>query len=214
VIAGVASAHATNEELFVFRRFLDALGVQATCVAVERGRSDALLIKEEKGANATGARAIGFGPPDTVMDRIRSGAIDAVIVMGHDVLHPQLLGDVAALESADTVILLDSHVSELSRVAHAVFPTRVAAEKHGTLTNHAGHVQRVRPAVEPAWEAYSEGEIIARLGAALDLDGFDGRFDVREVGKALSAAVPAFEGVDLESVGATGRALATAGESD
>ena len=43
-----------------------------------------------------------------------------------------------------------------------------------------------RPAVEPAWEAYSEGEIIARLGAALGLDGFDGRFDVWEVGKALS----------------------------
>jgi hypothetical protein len=68
--------------------------------------------------------------------------------------------------------------------------------------------------VEPAWEAYSEGEIVSRLGAALGLDGFDGRFDVWEVNKALSAALPAFEGVDLESVGAAGRALATAGESD
>ena len=56
----------------------------------------------------------------------------------------------------------------------------------------------------------TEGE----FGAALGLDGFDGRFDVWEVGKALSAALPAFEGVDLETVGAAGRALATAGESD
>jgi NADH-quinone oxidoreductase subunit G len=214
VVAGIASPHATNEDLFVFRRFLDALGVQATCVPVERGRSDDLLIKQEKAANAAGARAMGFGPPEPVMDRIRSGAIDAVIAMGHDVLDPQLLGDAAPLESADTVILLDSHVSDLVRVAHAVFPTRVAAEKHGTLTNFAGRVQRVRPALEPAWEAYSEGEIISRLGAALGLDGFDGRFDVWEVGKALSAALPAFEGVDLESVGAEGLALATAGESE
>ncbi|HEY5656869.1 MAG TPA: hypothetical protein VIY27_03680, partial [Myxococcota bacterium] len=66
----------------------------------------------------------------------------------------------------------------------------------------------------PAWEAYSEGEIISRLGAALGLGGFDGRFDVWEVGKALSASVPAFEGVDLETVGDTGRALATAGDAD
>jgi NADH-quinone oxidoreductase subunit G len=214
VIAGVASPHATNEDLFVFRRFLDALGVGAACVAVERGRSDDLLIKEEKAANAAGARAIGFSAAEPVMDRIRSGGIDAVVVMGHELLDPQLLGGAAALESADTVILLDSHASELARVAHAVFPTRVAAEKHGTLTNVAGRVQRVQPAVEPAWEAYSEGEIVSRLGAALGLDGFDGRFDVWEVGKALSAALPAFEGVDLESVGAAGRALATAGESD
>ncbi|HEY5658151.1 MAG TPA: 2Fe-2S iron-sulfur cluster-binding protein, partial [Myxococcota bacterium] len=201
VIAGVASPHATNEDLFVFRRFLDALGVEAACVPVERGHSDALLIKEEKAANATGARALGFGAPEPVMDRIRSGGIDAVIALGHDLLSPQLLDGASALEGADTVILLDSHVSELARVAHVLFPTRVAAEKHGTLTNFAGRVQRVRPAVEPSWTAVSEGEILARLGAALGLDGFDGRFDVREVGKALSAALPSFEGIDLETVG-------------
>jgi NADH-quinone oxidoreductase subunit G len=58
VIAGVASPHATNEDLFVFRRFLDALGVGAAGVAVPKGRSDHLLIQPEKAANIAGARAL------------------------------------------------------------------------------------------------------------------------------------------------------------
>ena len=39
------------------------------------------------------------------------------------------------------------------------------AEKRGTFTNHAGHVQRVAPAVEPAFDAWSEGEVLLRLQA-------------------------------------------------
>ncbi|MDH5306921.1 MAG: 2Fe-2S iron-sulfur cluster-binding protein [Myxococcales bacterium] len=213
VIAGIASPHATNEDLFTFRRLLEALGAETRGVAVVRGASDALLVVEEKAANAAGARAIGFGDAAAVLDRLRSGAVDALIALGHDIAHEQFLGGTQGLEKLDTVVVLDSHVSELQRVAHVLVPTRVAAEKHGTLTNCAGRVQRVRAAVEPAWEAHGEGEILARLGAALGLGGFDGRFDVREVGKALSASLPAFEGIDLETVGAAGRPLATAGAS-
>ena len=89
-----------------------------------------------------------------------------------------------------------------------LLPARVAAEKWGTLTNHAGRVQRVQPAVEPVVEALAEGEWLARLGAALGLPGFDGRFEPREVAKQLSASVPAFAGVDQDSVGDAGRPLA------
>jgi hypothetical protein len=35
-------------------------------------------------------------------------------------------------------------------------------------------VQPVEPAVEPGWEAFGEGEVLARLGAALGLPGFGG----------------------------------------
>jgi anaerobic selenocysteine-containing dehydrogenase len=83
----------------------------------------------------------------------------------------------------------------------------VAAEKWGTLTNHAGRVQRVRPAVAPSWDAASEGEWLSRLGAALGLPGFSARYDAREVSRALAASVPAFAGADLDSVGDSGRPL-------
>ena len=208
VVAGVASAHATNEDLFSFRRFLEALGTDTAGVAVARGREDALLIKAEKGANAEGARRLGFADAAAVADRVRSGGVEALVLLGHDVLEEAYLGGIEPLTSLDTVIAIDSHVSALERVAHVLLPARVAAEKHGTLTNHAGRVQRVQPAVEPSWEAYGEGELIARLGAALGLPGFDGRWEVREISEALAAAVPEFAGAGLDEVGAGGKPLA------
>jgi predicted molibdopterin-dependent oxidoreductase YjgC len=92
-------------------------------------------------------------------------------------------------------------------VAHVLFPTRVAAEKHGTLTNHAGRVQKVEPAVEPAFDARNEGEVLAAIGHALGLPGFDGHYDAHEASKALAQSVPAFAGASLDAVGPGGAAL-------
>jgi NADH-quinone oxidoreductase subunit G len=213
VIAGLASAHATNEDLFTFRRFLAALGSETSGVAVVRGKADDLLIKEEKAPNAAGAREIGFGDARMVVDRINSGAIDAVIALGHDVLQEGLLDSEEPLADLDTVIVLDTHASELQRVAHVIVPVRHAAEKLGTFVNAARRVQKVVPAVESAWETYADGEVIAKLGAALGLDGFDGRYDARQVARDLAAANPVFAGIDLDSVGDTGRPLADSAAS-
>ncbi len=207
-IAGIASAHATNEELFVFRRLLEELGAGYAGVAVPRGRADDLLIKAEKAANGVGARALGFEDAAAVCEQIRAGAVTGLIVLGHDALGPGYLGGIDALARLDTVIALDSHASDLQRVAHVLFPTRVAAEKHGTLTNHAGRVQKVEPAVEPAFDARSEGEVLAALGKALGLAGFDGRFDAREASKALAQSMPAFANASLDAVGPGGAPLA------
>ena len=210
VIAGVASAHATNEDLFVLRRLLAALGSETSGVAIPLWTADELLRKPEAAANGAGALALGFGDASAVVDRIRAGGVEGLILLGHDLLDARYLGASAMelLARLDTLIALDSHASELQRVAHVLLPSRVAAEKWGTLTNHAGRVQRVQPAVEPMVEALAEGEWLARLGAALGLPGFDGRFEPRELAKQLSASVPAFAGVDLESVGDAGRPLA------
>ncbi len=209
-IAAVASPHATNEDLFVLRRFLDALGVASAGVAVVRGEADDLLIKADKAANAAGAEALGFGDARAVVEGIRKGEIDGLIVLGHDVLDANILGDVGLLGDLDTLIALDTHQSALQRVAHVMFPVRHLAEKFGTVVNAAGLVQRVRPAVEPAWEAHAEGAILARIGHALGLAGFDGRFDPREESKRLGADHPAFVGIDWNSVGESGRSLARA----
>ena len=211
VVAALASAHATNEDLFVLRRFCEALGTETMGVAVPTGRADELLIKAEKAANGAGARALGFKDAQAVADRVKAGAVRALIVLGSDAL--AALGGEAALASLDCVILLDTHHSALERAAHVVFPARVAAEKHGTLTNHAGRVQRVTPGVEPAFEAYAEGEILTRIGQALGLTGFapGWSYDAREVSKLMGEVVPAFAGRDIDSVGPEGLPLAGAG---
>jgi predicted molibdopterin-dependent oxidoreductase YjgC len=123
------------------------------------------------------------------------------------VLGAEYLGGVEALAKLDALVALDARASDLQRVAHVLFPTRVAAEKHGTLTNHAGHVQKVEPAVEPPFDARSEGEVLAALGAALGLAGFDGRFDAHEVSKALAQSVRAFTNASLDVVGDGGAPL-------
>ena len=175
----LVSPHATNEDLGVARQFLAALGSTQAGFALVRGRHDALLIKEEKAANAAGARALGFDDAAPLLERVRGGAVEALIVMGHDVLTPAYPGALEALQSVDTLVLLDTHRSHLEALAHVVLPARVAAEKNGTLTNHAGLVQTVEPAVEPAFEARSEGEALWRLGQLLGLAGFGGSYDMR-----------------------------------
>jgi NADH-quinone oxidoreductase subunit G len=171
-VGALASPHATNEDLAALRRLLDGLGVETRGFAVVRGREDDLLIKAEKAANAEGARRAGFGPARAVLDRVRQGAVLALLVLGHDVLASGEISAPEELVPLETLVLLDSHQSELQRVAHVVVPVRVAAEKHGTLTNVAGLAQRVVPAVEPPFEAWSEGEVLERLGELLGLPGF------------------------------------------
>jgi formate dehydrogenase major subunit len=147
------------------------------------------------------------------VDRIASGAVDALITLGHDALQEGLLGSEESLAKLDTLIVLDTHASELQRVAHVIVPVRHAAEKFGTFVNAARRVQRVVPAVEPAWEAYTDGAVLAKLGAALGLEGFDGRYDARQVARDLAATHSAFAGIDLDSVGDTGRPLAASAAS-
>jgi predicted molibdopterin-dependent oxidoreductase YjgC len=142
-----------------------------------------------------------------VLDRISGGGARVLIALGHDVLDPSFGVAEELTRRLDTLILLDSHHSALERVAHVVLPARVAAEKLGTLTNHAGRVQRVEPAVEPAHLAYGEGETLVRLARVLGLSLFEGPWDARTVSRAIGAAVPAFAGIHVDSVGADGLPL-------
>ncbi len=209
VIAGVASAFASNEDLATFRRLLAALGTDLSGVAIPTGEADELLIKAEKAPNGEGARLLGFADAKGVAERIRGGAVEGLLVLGHDLLGAGYLGSEQELAKLDTVIVLDTHRSDLERVAHVVLPVRHAAEKDATYTNHAGRVQRTRPVVEPRFEALADGEALSRLGALLGLAGFDAEFDVREVSRSLGEANPAFRGIDLESVGDQGLPVAT-----
>jgi NADH-quinone oxidoreductase subunit G len=185
-IGALASPHATNEDLAVLRRLLDALRIDTRGFAVVRGSEDALLVKAEKAANAEGARRQGFGPAQAVLDRVRQGAVEALLVLGHDALASGALASPEELSGLESVVLLDSHQSLLERAAHVVIPVRVAAEKRGTLTNVHGIVQAVEPAVEPAYEAWTEAEVLWRLGSLLGVAGFAGRFDPAAVAGAAS----------------------------
>ena len=181
VVAVLASAHATNEDLAALRGLQSAIGSETRGVPIITGPADALLIRPEKAANAEGARNAGFGDPDLVLDEIRGGGVRVLLVLGHDVIHEQFLGSPEPLAGLDGVILIDTHRSRLEQVADVVLPGRHLAEKGGTVTNHAGLVQAVPAALEPRFEATAEALLLARLAAALDLPVADASESKREV---------------------------------
>jgi NADH-quinone oxidoreductase subunit G len=194
-ILGVASPFASNEDLFVLRELLEALGAGPGVFSVPRGAADDILIKAEKAPNANGARALGFVESDVPGD-----AAELAIVLGHT-LEP------AALDGIETLILIDTEDSALAEKAAVVLPARSFAQKEGSFTNHANRVQVFLPIVEPSFEALAEGEILQRIGAAAGLADWNKTYDVREVSKRLSESVAAFGGIHLGSIDDQGREL-------
>jgi NADH-quinone oxidoreductase subunit G len=206
VVCGVASAHASNEDLYTFKRLLDALEIEMIGVPVVSGTPDSVLLEAERAPNAFGARALGFGDALPLAERVRGGGADGLIVLGHDLLDSRYLGGIEPLERLETIIAMDRHHSPIDRVAAVVLAARHPAEKECTFTNSAGHVQQVQPAVAAADGVRSEGETLTLLGAALELPGFEEPWDVRAVSRAMARDIAAFRGLHLGSVGPMGAA--------
>ncbi|MDP3937351.1 MAG: 2Fe-2S iron-sulfur cluster-binding protein [Deltaproteobacteria bacterium] len=209
-LAAVASARATNEDLFVFTKFVrGVLGVERSAMVVPAWEPDGFLIQAEKAPNAAGARAMGVGGEDearAILDRCERGEVNALIVLGADLL---LAGErekvLTALRKVPTIVCLDTHESELSRIAHFVLPACTFAEKDGTMTNVKGRVQRIRPAIRALGDALPEWEILGRLAARMGQPLPSG--EPREILKELAGEVPAFARVTPESVGTQGVTL-------
>ncbi len=194
-VVGVASPFAANEDLFALRGLLSDLAAPDAVYTVPRGDSDDLLIQAEKAPNAAGARELGMresaeGP----------GKAAVAIVLGHG-FGPE------AFEEVDALILIDTHESPLLQAAEVAVPSRSFAEKLGTFTNSARRVQRFQPMLEPRFEAWSEGEIVWRIGAGLGLDRFRSAYDPAAISRQIAEEFPAFAGISLESLDDAGREL-------
>jgi NADH-quinone oxidoreductase subunit G len=213
-VALIGSPHSTNEECFRLVELRDAIGTPHLDLVVRLGDADDFLIKAEKAANARGARDIGVAPAAggkdaaAILDACKAGEIKVLYVVGSgDLL--SVLGEeavLAAVAGVETLIAHDANRSALTDRAHVVLPGMVWAEKDGTFTNHAGHVQRIRRAMKPAADAVDDGAIFARLagwareGKVPAKAGFDARATFLEI----AAAVPAYAGMTLERLGSRG----------
>lgn len=212
VMGCIASARSTNEELFVLRRFVEALGIENAGVSVPRCEAEGVLRHEEAVPNAAGARALGFGEAKDTIERLRAGGLDGLLILGSDVTRAELGGELELLSRLDTVILIDTHQSELLRSADVVLPASHLVERSGTLTNYEGRVQRARAVLPPERGLESDGALLTRLGAALGLSGFQEPFDWAATSQALAAAEPAFAGASFDDLPEAGLLLSTPGE--
>ena len=68
------------------------------------------------------------------------------------------------LAGLDVLVCQDLFFTETARMADVVLPAASFAEKTGTFTNQAGHLQPLQPALAPPGEARPDWEIVALLG--------------------------------------------------
>ena len=197
-----ASPNLSNEALFLLDRLLVQVGGQGT-FRVTRGDAfplpgvPDLALREERAANAAGARALGFVEVATAAAALRDG--DVLLVAG-DALTD---ADTDALSRAGAVVALGSTLpAALAAKAAVVLPVTNTLEEEGTFTNLRGRVQRYLQAKTAPGIARPTWYVLADLLAAV---GGDARFFLpQEVFAALAATHPTFAGLDYDALGLRG----------
>jgi predicted molibdopterin-dependent oxidoreductase YjgC len=134
---------------------------------------------------------------------IEAGTIRGLYVTGTDVweIWGEETGRLFARLEALVVQAANAH--PLVESADVVLPGLTFAEKEGTFTNHAGRVQKIRRALDPA-EQLSDGEIFLQLSRRLGMEIPPGPFDPAAIFAEISATVPAYRGMTWATLGSLG----------
>jgi NADH-quinone oxidoreductase subunit G len=207
----LVSAHASVEELFVLRQFVDAvLGDRAlAAVTLSWTRAEkaqpagtTFEVHAVNAPNVNGARDLGFNvgvghdglPPavDDLRTAVHAGQVKALYVI--DPGPAGSLGDsswIVEARRAGTIAFLAVQAivrSELTDVADVVLPGASFAEKDAIFTNADGRVQAASRAIAPLADAREDWQIIADVARALGVAlPYTSANDVR---RALAAALP------------------------
>ena len=204
--AGVLSTYATIEEMWLFRKLMEALKAEHVgFLTFTRGETrkfpGGFVIEADKTPNREYAVRL-FGEAalvpahQKVVAELHAGAIQGLVVMNGipDVAMPDEL--VRAARVAEFVAVSDILRNPLEDFAHVVLPGTTWAEKDGTFMNVDGRVQRIRMAVEPPVSVTPEmqwlQEALVALGARPQVISAEGVF--RE----------AMPGLDYSRIGSLG----------
>lgn len=169
-IAAVGSAHATNEDNYLLAKLMSHLGVTRIDFMrhVVEGDEDDILLRADKTPNNTGAVEVGIGTQDnsggfhSIINDIRQGTIRALYVIDDNVAADPSVAE--ALSKLDFLIVHASNEDATTNLADVILASSTYAEKHGTMTNFQGRVQRIRPAVATSEQDRSlDGFAMSRL---------------------------------------------------
>jgi len=213
-ILGFASASATNEALFLFKRYLgDQLGAsqfdfRADCEDTNvLEEEDQILRHFDKHPNSTGAIKLGlmsshFGGIEGAIRAARSGQIKAGVVIYFQPLvrrpsDEEVEGRICELiDELEYSVVLAAHKAEWQAEASVVLPVAVWSEEDGTYTNFEGRVQLASKAIEPVGDAVPVWEAFAML---LHASGAESRWmSAEDVFATLTESIPAYHGITLD----------------
>jgi len=107
-----------------------------------------------------------------ILDGCRTGKIKALYLIGENPLAtlPKSCEVEEALSKLELLICQDPFLTETAQLAHMVFPACTFAEKQGTMTNHEGQVQFVRPALDPLGESVLDWHVLVGIANAIGQD--------------------------------------------
>jgi formate dehydrogenase alpha subunit len=100
-----------------------------------------------------------------MVQRAQEGSLKALFVVGENPVAslPAPLRTEDSLRKLDLLVCQELFLTETAALAHVVLPVASSMEKTGTFTNSEGHVQAVRPSIEPIGESRPDWEIFAAL---------------------------------------------------
>lgn len=237
-IAGIGSPFATNEDNYAFQRLMkEIIGTKHVDLVphVREGDEDDWLIRADKTPNSVGARQVGVKPADGGLDLsgilkgIEDGSIKALYVLEDDIAEDPRIA--AVLPNLQLLIVHSPVQNRTTSVADIVLSCSTYAEKHGTLSNFEGRVQRIMPAVATLeqdrardgfsmsrWDKFGSQNdrwgrplkkdarptwrILTAVGSAM---GAKMKFATSEdVFKEITERIPAFRGMSYSKLGSRG----------
>ena len=104
-----------------------------------------------------------------MLDRAKAGSLKGMLIVGENPVGslPASLRPEEALRKLDLLVCQELFLTETAALAHVVLPAASSLEKSGTFTNTEGHVQAVRPSIDPLGESRPDWEIFSALSILL-----------------------------------------------
>jgi NADH-quinone oxidoreductase subunit G len=183
------SAHASHEELFLFRRLAEALrasGITVSWRYLPKSQPDQtkFRVPAVDAPNVDGARKHGLVPGrvgnmvDTadvseLRQAVESGSVSALYVF--DPGPDGSIGETAWIVEArgrgllPLLIVQGILLTDLARVADFVLPGASYVEKEASYTNDQGRLQAAARVIPPPGDAMEDWQVIIKLARALDV---------------------------------------------
>ncbi|MFY9554389.1 MAG: 2Fe-2S iron-sulfur cluster-binding protein [Blastocatellia bacterium] len=223
-ILGFASPSATNEAMFLFRRYLgDHLGATRFDFRLESEdknvveEEDQILRHFDKHPNSMGAIKLELmsselGGIAGAIKAAREGKIKTGVIMYFKPVVPrpsdeEMEGGIFELiDELEYSVVLAAHKADWQTSASVVLPVAAWSEEDGTYTNFQGRVQLAGKALEPGGDALPVWEVFAML---LHTSGAESRWmSAEDVFATMTESVPVFSGLSIDQTRLPGVLLA------
>ncbi len=205
-IAIVASGRMTNEELWLTSQLAKSLGVQMIDIVPRREPGDDILLSEDRNPNTNGARLVLGSTSEpgaklmAIAEAVKSGQIKALVMLKENTMHLGI--SVEQLAQLPVFIVMNILSNEATEKATVVLPACGFAEKHGSMINGKGRLQRLNRAVRPPGKARDDWDILRDLLQAVG--GGDSLSSIDDVFRRISETIPHFAGLTLSKIGDLG----------